>query len=276
MAILSGRYVLEYTDGSASLCLKTLKDMGAVIVRVNPERAPQHFRYVVKNASVFIETAPPGKLASFGFDYEKLAGINPRLIMVSITPFGQTGLDKALQASDLTLQAAGGWLSVTGTPEQPLKLPGEQAYHTASLFALNGILLALGGLAETGKGCYLDVPVQACVAAALDHVPVRYFYEDVISGREGSRIWNNAFDILPCKDGYILISIHRQWETLVELLKADGLAADLADLKWQDRETRNKHIGHITEVLQRWTLQHTALELEELGQLMHFPWAAVR
>jgi len=196
--------------------------------------------------------------------------------MVSITLFGQTGPYKDFKASDLTLQAVGGWLSVTGEPNQPLKLYGSQAYNTASLFAVNSILLALWKRHETGKGQYIDISVFECVAATLDHVMVRYFYNNVVPIRQGSRVWNNAFDILPCKDGYILISIHRQWDTLVELMAAEGMAEDLVQTKWQDREERNRGIEHIIQVMKRWTLKHQAAELEELGQLMHFPWAAVK
>lgn len=269
-------YVLDLTDVKGSLCVRTLAGMGAQITRVNPENAPQHFRYMAARADIFIETTPPGYMASLGFDYKNLSKINPRLIMVSITPFGQTGPYKDLKADDHTLQAMGGWLSVTGTPENPLKLYGNQAYNTASLFAANGVLLALYRRHETGKGLYIDISMMECVAAVLDHVLVRYFYEGIISGRQGSRAWNNAFDILPCAGGYILISLHRQWETLVELLKSEGMAEDLADVKYLERDFRNKNMAHIIEVMQRWTLKHRAEELEELGQLMHFPWAAVK
>lgn len=274
--ILAGRLVLDYTDAKGALCIRTLADMGAEVVRVEPAGDADKLHRLLKKADFFIETSPPGFLASQGMGYQDLSLINPRLIMASITPFGQTGPYKDFNASDLTLQALGGWLSVTGTPPQPLKLYGSQAYHTASLFAVNGILLALWDRHETGRGQYIDIPILESVAAALDHVLVRYFYEDIVSGRQGSRHWNNAFDILPCADGYILISIHRQWETLVELMAAESMAEDLTDPKWRDREARNLGIEYIIDVMKRWTLKHKAKELEELGQLMHFPWAAVK
>jgi crotonobetainyl-CoA:carnitine CoA-transferase CaiB-like acyl-CoA transferase len=215
-------------------------------------------------------------MASLGFSYPELQKVNPRLIMASITPFGQTGPYKDLKASDLTLQAMGGWLSVTGEPERPLKLYGNQAYNTASLFAVNTVLLALFQRHGTGKGQFIDVSILECVTATLDHVMVRYFYEGVVAGRCGSRNWNNAFDIFPCFDGHILLSIHRQWETLIELMASEGVAEDLTSPEWNDRDFRNTHIDHIIEVIGRWTLKHKAGELEELGQLMHFPWAEVK
>ena len=195
--------------------------------------------------------------------------------MAAITPFGQTSPYKDYKASDLTLQAMGGWMSVTGKPDKPLKLYGSQAYNTASLFAVNGILLALWQRHDTGRGQYIDISVMECVAATLDQVLVRYFYEDIVSGRQGSRHWNNAFEIFRCRDGYILLSLHLQWETLVEWLAAEGMADDLVAERWLDRDERNRHIEHIVEVLGRWTLTHGVKELVEKGQLMHFPWAEV-
>jgi benzylsuccinate CoA-transferase BbsE subunit len=274
--ILAGYRVLDLAGAPGALCLKLLKNMGADVIPADPAKNPLIFRQLIEKADIFIESAPPGRLTSQGFGFNDLLALNPGLVMASITPFGQNGPRKDLKASDLTLQALGGWLSVTGEPERPLKLTGNQAHHTASLFAVNGILLALHQRQETGRGQHIDISILECVAATLDHVLVRYHYENIVSGRVGSRTWNNTFDVLPCAEGHILISIHRQWETLVELLSAEGMTDDLTDTRWRDRAERDSHTTHILEVLRRWTLKHRAAELEELGQLMHFPWAAVK
>jgi crotonobetainyl-CoA:carnitine CoA-transferase CaiB-like acyl-CoA transferase len=269
MGILSSSLILDLTDAKGSLCVRLLARMGAEVVRINPENEPGYFRELVKKADILVETSPDG------VGYKELAKINPRLIIVSITPFGQTGPYKDSKASDLTLQALGGWLSVTGEPQMPLKLFGSQSYHTASLFAVNAVLLALWQRHETGRGQYIDISISECVTAALDHVLVRYFYDGIVSRRQGSQHWNNDFRVFPCQDGNILLSIHQQWETLVELMDYECMAGDLTDVKWRDRQERDRHIDYVIEIIERWTLTHKAKELEEKGQLMHFPWAAV-
>jgi crotonobetainyl-CoA:carnitine CoA-transferase CaiB-like acyl-CoA transferase len=277
MGALSGYLVLDFTDEKGMLCAKLLSDMGAEVIRLNlEEKAEQdRLRELVKKANVLVETFPPGYMPSLGLGYKDLTKINPRLIMASITHFGQNGHYKDYKSSDLVDQALGGWLSVTGEAKSPLKLFGNQAYHTASLFAVNGILLALWQRHNTGRGQYLDISIMECVVATLDHVLPRYFYDGIVSGRQGSLHWNNAFRVFACKDGYILLSLHRQWETLVEWLASEGMAADLTDEKWRDREERNRNVDHITEVLEKWTLSHKVEELVDKGQLMHFPWAEV-
>ena len=303
MGALSGYLVLDFTDEKGMLSTKILSDMGAEVIRLekpgtkhslddssylylntgkrnislNLEKkdGQEIFHRLVEKADVFVETAEPGHLESLGLGYKYLSKNNPGLIMASVTPFGQSGPYRDYKSYDLVTQALGGWLSVTGDLQSPLKLFGNQAYSMASLFTVNGILLALWHRHTTGVGQQIDISILECVAATLDHALVRLFYEGVVSGRQGSRHWNNAFRVFTCKDGYILLSLHQHWETLVEWLAFERMANDLTDEKWQDREARNNGIDHIIEVLERWTLTHTVDELVEKGQLMHFPWAKV-
>jgi crotonobetainyl-CoA:carnitine CoA-transferase CaiB-like acyl-CoA transferase len=303
MGALSGYRVLDLTDEKGMLSTRVLSDMGAEVIRIEKPSVPSHtgssdyyylnagkksirlnlvnksgrdlFRRLVKAADVLVETEPPGYLESLGLGYSRLSEINPGLVMAAITHFGQSGPYRNFKSSDLVSGALGSWLSVCGEERAPLQLFGNQAYHTASLFAANGILLALWHRHTTGRGQYIDISIMECVAATLDHVLVRYFYEGIVSGRQGSRHWNNAFRVFPCRDGHILFSLHQQWDTLVEWLASEGMAGDLGDEKWRDREERNRGIDHIIKVLERWTLNHSVGELVEKGQLMHFPWARV-
>jgi len=303
MGALSGYRVLDLTDEKGMLGTRVLSDMGAEVIRIEKlgisnsrnntdyhylnagkrnislnleEKTGQDlFRRLIKTADVLVETEAPGYLMSLGLGYTDLSEINPGLVMAAITHFGQDGPHRNYMSCDLVVEALGGWLSVCGEYQAPLKLFGNQAHHTASLFAANGILLALWHRHATNRGQFIDISIMECVAVTLDHVLVRYFYEGIVSGRQGSGHWNNAFRIFPSRDGYIMLSLNQQWETLVEWLASEGMAEDLADEKWRDREERSRGIDHVVKVLERWTLSHTVGELVEKGQLMHFPWAKV-
>ena len=230
----------------------------------------------MEKADVLAESHPPRYLEKLGLGYSKLAKINPHLVMASITPFGQEGPYRDYRSSDLVASAMGGQLYVNGEPgKPPLKLFGNQSYYLTSLFAAIGVLLALWSRHSSGRGQHIDISLQECVAAALDHVLVRYFYQDEVAKRQGSLHWNNAFRVFPAKDGYVLLSLFYQWETLVEWLASEGMAEDLTDEKWQDRDYRQQNIDHIIEVLERWTKSHAKAELVEKAQLMRFPWAEV-
>lgn len=300
---LSGERVLDLTDEKGMLCARLLADMGAEVIRVEKTGADwskkpsfeannlgkrsvtlnleaktgqELFRRLVKTAAILIESYPPGYLEALGLGYTELSQINPRLIMASITNFGQSGSYRDYKSDDMVAAALGGEMSVCGEPAlPPLKPFGQQSYYSAGLFTAIGILLALWQRHTSNKGQYLDISIQECVTATLDHVLVRYFYQGVVAKRQGSLYWNNAFRIFPCRDGHILLSIFQQWTILVEWLESEGMAEDLTDKKWRDRETQIEQLDHIIEVLEQWTKSHTVAELVEKGQLMRFPWAEV-
>jgi len=227
-------------------------------------------------ADAVIETFPIGYLASIGLDYEVLSKKNPGLILASATDFGQTGPHAEYKSCDTVASALGGQMYVCGTPDaSPLKPYGLQSYYASSIFAAVGILLALHERRRSGRGQHIDISLQEAVAATLEHVMVRYWYEGEVSGRQGNLHWSNSACILPCKDGHILVTFNREWETLVELLDSEGMTADLKEEKWQEQGYRRQHADHIVKVLAGWTRTHTAGELFELGQLMRFPWATI-
>ena len=111
--------------------------------------------------------------------------INPRVILVSVTGFGQNGPKSNYKSCDLVASASGGQMYVSGSPSSsPLKPFGEQSHYIASLFAAVGIMLALRKRVRMGKGEHIDISIQEAVASTLDHVMVRYFYEQIISKRQ--------------------------------------------------------------------------------------------
>jgi len=234
------------------------------------------FRRLVDRVDVVVESFSPGYLKDLGLSFEILSRTNPKLILVSVTGFGQDGPRSQYKSCDIVSSAFGGQMYVSGSPSTPpLKPFGEQSYYAASLFAAIGILLALRKRNRSGEGEHIDISLQEAVVSTLEHVMIQYFYEKTIPKRQGSLHWNNSFCILPCKDGHILISLFQQWETLVEWMDSEGMAEDLKDEKYKGEEFRQNHLDHIIEVLQRWINTHTANELFELGQLMRFPWATV-
>ena len=247
-----------------------------ITLDLETEKERNIFLRLAQKADVIVESFSPGYLKKIGLDYEVLSDKNPRLILVSVTGFGQTGPYKEYKSCDIVASALGGQMYVCGMPDAPpLKPYGQQSYYVASLFAAVGILIAIHERHRSGKGQHIDISLQEAVAATLEHVMVRYFYEKVVPRRQGNLHWTNSTCLLPCKDGYILLTFNREWETLIELLDSEGMAADLNEEKWREEDYRRQHAGHIIEVLACWTRTHATAELFELGQLMHFPWAPV-
>jgi len=167
-------------------------------------------------------------------------------------------------------------MHLTGTPTgPPVKLFGPQSWYTASLFGANAALLSLKRRRITGKGCYVDLSIQESVASTLDRTMIDYFHNGEISGRRHADPSSDSFSVLPCKDGHIQIPILRNWETLLQLMNADGKAQNLLEKKWRRTTYRMNHLKQITDAVAEWTAGYTRHELFELGQAMQFPWAPI-
>jgi benzylsuccinate CoA-transferase BbsE subunit len=234
------------------------------------------FVRLIEKVDVVVQSFPAGHLDKLGLGFEFLSSKNPRLIVASVTAFGQNGPRKEFKSCDLVASALGGQMYVCGSPElPPIKVYGQQSYLTASLNAAVGILLALRRRSRTGIGGHIDISLQEAVASTLEHVMVRYFHERVVPERRNNRHWNDFFCILPCKDGFIHLTPFLEWEALVDLLDSEGKAEDLTDKKWKDEAYRSENLDHVLDVLEQWTKAYKVDELFQLGQLMRFPWAPI-
>jgi len=248
----------------------------SITLDMESETGRDIFRRLIKGTDVLVESCAPSRREAFGLDFDTLKEHNPRLTMVSITGFGVKGPHKDYKSCDLVAAAYGGQMSVTGSPAgPPLKACGHQSWYTASLYGAIGVMLALKMRALSGKGSHLDISLQDVVASTLDHVMVRYFDEKVVAQRVGSRHWNHAFYVLPCRDGHILLSPFLQWDVLIEWLSSEGMAGDLKDEKYNDPEYRLEQVDHVIETFAEWTQTYTRRELFEAGQLRRFPWAPI-
>ncbi len=127
------------------------------------------FKRMVEKADFLVETFRPGYLAGLGLGYESLKKLNSRLVMVSITPFGQTGPRAQWKADDIVAMAAGGYMAVTGDEDRPpLRVGVPQSYVLAGSQAAAGALLAHAMRQANGEGQHVDVSLQEAVASALN------------------------------------------------------------------------------------------------------------
>jgi len=235
------------------------------------------FLELVRRNDIIMESYPPGHMDTLGLGLEALRKANPSIVVVSVTGFGQEGPRKGYLTCDLVASAFGGQMFICGEPEKPpIKPYGHQSYYSASLFATIAALIGLREKRRGGKNLTFDVSLQEAVTATLEHVMIRYFDEKTVAKREGSLHWDRGFCIFPCRDGFVLLTLFQQWQTLVEWMASENMAEDLVDKKWEDEGYRREHIDHVIEVIGQWTKAHAAQELYEMGQSLRFPWAPVR
>ena len=235
------------------------------------------FKQLAVKADVVVESFAPGTLDRWGLGYEQLKRLNPKLVLTSITPFGQTGPYRDYASSDTVAEALGGMIYTNGfSDDAPLRALGLQAYHSASFFAAIGTMSALWTRDTIGEGQWVDVSIQEATAAAVEHVAPFYHQGLGIQTRQGSLHWSRYFRVAKCKDGYIMHCSLGDWTSLVEWVKSDDKAQDLSEPQWEDQSYRKDNAEHMFDVLDEWAKEYSVAELMEGAQLRRIPYATVR
>ncbi len=186
-------------------------------------------RAMIETADLLFEDATPGSMEgsmeSDGLGWDALHRVNPALVLVSITPFGQSGPRAGWKASEFVLQAMGGVVATTGWADgSPQSLPGHIASCGAALHAVAAGLAAVYGVrAGTTDGVHIDVSIQEAMATFATREVQRYVYtgQDVARfGREfGMQGWP---PIGIAADGYIMMeALRAEWEAFAHFLGLD-------------------------------------------------------
>jgi benzylsuccinate CoA-transferase BbsE subunit len=193
------------------------------------------FKKLIKDADIMVETYQPGHLDSLGLGYKELKNINPRLILVSITGFGQKGPYSSFKSSDLIALAMSGILYTIGFPDDPpTSLGASQAYHMVSANAAIGALMALYHRDRTGEGQVVDVPMQGTNLRMSEMVPFTYWISGKNRYRSGLEYYRMQRDIFDCKDGRVVCSAlgGAGAEKMLEWMESEGMVGDLRDEKY--------------------------------------------
>ena len=165
-------------------------------------------RKLVAKSDFLIESFAPGYLENLGLDYGQLSAINPRLVMVSITPFGQDGPYSNYQASDIVGMALGGFMYLTGDDDRaPVRISFPHFYLHGGAAGATAAMLAHTYRVTSGQGQYVDVSCQQAVAKTLAHAPQIWDIEGAILKRMGVYRQTSGENRVrinwPCKDGYV-------------------------------------------------------------------------
>jgi len=188
-------------------------------------------RQLIAETDVLVENFLPRFLPELGLGYPELSESNPRLVMTSITGFGQTGPYRDFRMESIGGYALGGHQYINGEPDrEPLQGAGPQPEYVGGIHGFYGTLTALYSREDTGRGQHVDVSIMECLAGFHQFNLIRYTYGGDIKRRTGNRYENSpVLSIYPCKDGHIALSASTpmQQELLLALVEMPELAEDL-------------------------------------------------
>ncbi len=215
--------VSHYEKSGLFLYLNT--DKLGVTLNPKTQTGRSIFKQLIQGADILVENNLPQEMERLRLSYTTLKRINPRLIMASITPFGDTGPYREYKGSDLIAFHAGGLGSITPRPgagqpdEGPLRMRGHFADFLAGLNAAAGAMCALYERDRSGNGQHLDISAQETVALSVATNLAYDSYEGMKKNRRGTAPYQPVAT-MACKDGFIDIQCmtEEQWRRLVELM----------------------------------------------------------
>jgi len=212
----------------------------SITVNLRSDEGRTIVRELAAKADVVVENFPVGTLGRYGLDFSSLSALNPRLVFVSCTGFGQTGPYAEKKGYDTVFQAMGGLMSLTGEKGGGPVKPGlPVADLTSGLWVAIAILAALAGRARTNKGCHVDFSMLDGQVSLLTLAAARFFALGEVPPRLGTehpgRVPSATFR---CRDGkYAHITASDQhWAPLCKALGIDGEGLETNEVRVERRD----------------------------------------
>ena len=252
----------------------------SVTLNLKHPRGQELLRDLVKQVDVVVENFAPRVLPALGLSYADLEPLNPRLVMTSISNFGQTGPYRDWRAQDIVIYAMGGAMHITGLPErEPLRLAlnlmAYQGGNVAATATMTGVL----GAGRLGVGQHIDVSLFEVHAGSIDRRTtglLGYQYTGEPGYREAAvGIGVYPVGVIPCQDGYIQTLVFpRNW---ARLLTAMGMPELNEDPRFADPMARFQPENRpaFMAIFEDWLAQNTRYEAMQKAQAQHLPLTAV-
>jgi CoA:oxalate CoA-transferase len=247
---------LYLNTGKKSITLDITSPTGAAILR-----------RLVQECDILVEDFPPDFLQQRGLGYADLERLNPRLIVTSITPFGQTGTYRHYKGAEIVAQAVGALMYTIGLPDrEPLKIGGNTALYTTGMSAFSATMLALYVRDCEGYGQHVDVSAMETMTVAQIHSSLHHQLGQTPTRRESP--------LVRAQDGWVSPGLERgvradTWPRVCELIGRPELADDP---KFSTPEVRREHQQELLSILSEWAatrpkeeIYHTLQKLQSVA-----------
>ena len=257
-------YWVQYNSGKKSVALDLRQEKGKEILRD-----------LVKISDVFIQNFRPGTIVEMGFAYDVLRNLNPGIVMLNVSAYGQYGPYRERIGFDPIGQAIGGLMSLTGYPENPPTVTAMPIIdRITALHGTIGVLAALRERDISGQGQAIDVCL-ADTGFSLTEIPItHYLGTGFIPQRQGSRNPGSLSNVYQSRDGWVLLIAVSQ-NIWARLCKCIGKPDWLEDPRFADRSVRQGNAAIVEEELTRWFSTRTTEEAVDILSDASVPCAPV-
>lgn len=224
-------------------------------------------RRLASESDIVLENFRPGTMEKWGLGYEDLAKINPRLIMIRVSGYGQTGPYSSKAGYGAIGEALGGLRYVVGDPSTPPSRMGISIGDTlAATFACLGGLMALHNRERTGRGQVVDSAIYEAVLSIMESLVTEYDQAGYIRERSGAIIPNVApSNVYPTRDGKLMLIAANQDTVFKRLAEAMGQPELATDARYATHMARGQTQPELDTLIGRWS---QTLDAAELGALL--------
>ena len=251
-------------DGAWHLYLNAGKRSVGIDLKTGQGRSV--VRELASKADVLVENFAPGTLDRLGLGRDALHGVNPGLVITSISNFGQTGPYRHWRGTEATLYAMGGLMNITGEPDhEPLKEGAPLAQLGAGQNAFAATMAALMYAEETGEGQRIDISIAEYATNILENALMQYSY----SGQEYTRVGNRgygraAWGIYPCRDGHVgvIAGPDHRWPEVARIMERE----ELADPRFASRRGRQENADEVDALMLPWLIDNDKVDIFKAGQ----------
>ena len=261
-------------DAYSSYFMSINRGKRSIAIDLSKPKGRELLLSLAEKADVLVENFRPGTMQKLGLAYEAFQARNPRLVMASISGFGQTGPYSQRPALDVIVQGMGGMLSITGEPGGGPVRPGASIGDiTAALFTTVAIQSALLERERSGLGQYIDISMLDCQVSIMENAFMRYFTLGEVPQRIGTRHPSSTpFQAFETSDGHVVVAIMGgstdQWPLFCAAL-------DLPDLIDDERYVtgwgRTQNYDELIPLIKEAMLQKTNTEWVEILSDMGIP-----
>jgi formyl-CoA transferase len=235
----------------------------SVTVNLRVAEGQEIVRNLVRRADFLLENFRPGTMERWGLDYDSLAELNPGLIMIRVSGFGQTGPYARRAGYGAIGEAMGGLRYVCGDPSTPPSRVGISIGDSlAATFACVGALAALHHREQTGRGQVVDSAIYEAVLAMMESLITEYDQAGYVRERTGAILPNVApSNVYPTADGRMLLIAANQDTVFRRLAEAMGQPGLADEARYATHSARGRHQAELDDLIAQWT---RTLALEEL------------
>lgn len=261
-----------FVKGVSTYFLSLNRSKKSVTLDLSSKQGGEIFLKLVEKADILMENFVPGTMENFGLGYEAVRARNPQIIYVAGSGFGQYGPYAQKPAFDVTIQAMGGVLSITGEPGGPPIRPGvSYGDITAGLFMCIAALAALQERQVSQQGQFVDISMLDCQITVQENAFVRYLNTGEIPRPLGTRHpVMTPFQVFPTRDNYVAVAmrggVKNQWPLFCAAIDRVDL---IDDPRFEDGWLRTQNYNVLEPILNQAmktrTTREWVAELEQLG-----------